>query len=142
MSNYVFKRRANYYETDKMGIVHHTNYIRYFEEARIDFMRSIGCSCKALEEQNVMIPVVDAYAKYHKSVLFDDQMLITPRLVKFNGAKMVFSYEIRLAETGELAVTGRTSHCFVTFDQRKPISIKRKYSDEYQAMVGHLEPEE
>ena len=89
-----------------------------------------------------MIPVVDAYAKYHKSVLFDDEMLITPRLVKFNGAKMVFSYEIRLAETGELAVTGRTSHCFVTFDQRKPISIKRKYPDEYQAMVGHLEPEE
>ena len=62
-----FTRRANYYETDKMNIVHHTNYIRYFEEARIDFMRQICCSCAELEKLGSIIPVVDAYAKYHKA---------------------------------------------------------------------------
>ena len=61
-----YRRRANYYETDKMGIVHHTNYIRYFEEARIDLMRQVGCDCRTLEEMNIIIPVVDVYAKYHK----------------------------------------------------------------------------
>ena len=68
-----FTRRVNYYETDKMNIVHHTNYIRYFEEARIDFMRQIGCSCAELEKLGAIIPVVDAYAKYHKSIKFDDE---------------------------------------------------------------------
>lgn len=135
-----YKRRANYYETDQMGIVHHTNYIRYFEEARIDFMRQINCSCKELESLGVIIPVVDAYAKYHKSVTFDDEFFVFIKFKKFNGARMEFSYEIRFAETDELAVSGFTSHCF-TNAEKKPISIKRKFPEFYERLNNLVEKE-
>ena len=58
-----YRRRAQYYETDQMAIVHHTNYIRWFEEARIDWMRQQGYGCRELEAQGLIIPVVDASAK-------------------------------------------------------------------------------
>lgn len=136
-----YKRRVNYYETDQMGIVHHTNYIRYFEEARIDFMRQIGCSCLKLEKLGAIIPVVDAYAKYHKSVKFDDEVYIYIKFEKFNGVKMEFSYEIRFCDTGELAVTGHTSHCFVD-KNNKPFSIKKKLTEFYNKMINALSPPE
>ena len=133
-----YRRRANYYETDKMGIVHHTNYIRYFEEARIDLMRQVGCDCRTLEEMNIIIPVVDVYAKYHKSVNFDDEILIYTNLTKFNGVKMVCSYEVRFANTNEIAVTGYSTHCFVD-ENFKPFSLKRKYPEIYDKFIELVE---
>ena len=52
-----YSRSVNYYETDQMGIVHHSNYIRYFEEARLHRMDEIGLSYSGLEELGVIIPV-------------------------------------------------------------------------------------
>lgn len=132
-----YVRRANYYETDQMGIVHHTNYIRYFEEARLDFMRQIGCSCKDLEKQGIIIPVVDAYARYIKSVEFDDEIKVLITFKKFNGVRMEFSYEIRFSETDELAVTGNTSHCF-TNTEHKPIRIRNTFPEIYEKMKSFV----
>lgn len=132
-----YKRRANYYETDQMGIVHHSNYIRYFEEARIDFMRQIGCSCRNLEAKGAIIPVVDAYAKYIKSIKFDDEFFVLINFDKFNGVKMDFSYEIRFCNSKELASTGHTSHCFVD-TRHKPMSIRRKLGNVYEKMINSL----
>lgn len=129
-----YKRRVNYYETDKMKIVHHTNYVRYFEEARIDFMRQINCSCSELESEGILIPVVDAYARFHKSLKFDDEFYVQVKLDKFNGARMEFSYEIRFFKDDSLAVTGHTSHCFIN-ENMKPLSVKRKFPEVYKRMM-------
>lgn len=129
-----YKRRVNYYETDKMKIVHHTNYVRYFEEARIDFMRQINCSCSELEAEGIIIPVVDAFARFYKSLKFDDEFYVQVKLDKFNGARMEFSYEIRFSKDNSLAVTGHTSHCFVN-EAMKPISVKRKFPKVYERMM-------
>ena len=67
-----YEHVVQYYETDRMDCVHHSNYIRWFEEARIDWMRQQGYGCRELEDQGLIIPVVDASAKYLRSVLFDD----------------------------------------------------------------------
>ena len=69
-----------------MGVVHHSNHIRYFEEARLDFMRTIGCDAAEMEKDGIIIPNVDAYAKYEKPVRFADRVSIAVRLVKFSGA--------------------------------------------------------
>lgn len=134
-----YHRRANYYETDQMSIVHHTNYIRYFEEARIDFMRQIDCDCRKLEELGAIIPVVDAYARYHKSLHFDEEFQVDIQLEKFNGVRMEFSYQIRFPQTGELAVTGHTSHCFVD-EHQKPFSVKHRFPEIYRRMKSALSP--
>ena len=55
MKDYI--RKVQYYETDRMGIVHHSNYIRWFEEARIFYMEKMGYSYSEMEKTGIMIPV-------------------------------------------------------------------------------------
>ena len=133
-----YYRRAVYYETDQMGVVHHSNYIRYFEEARVVFMHNIGCDVKELEELGVIIPNVDAYAKYLKPVKFFDEFYVDVKLVKFNGVKMEYDFEIRFCENDELACTGHTTHCFVNKDF-KPISIKKSYPEYYKKFLDNIQ---
>lgn len=89
-----YSRAVNYYETDKMGIVHHSNYIRYFEETRIYIMEQIGCGVKMFEDLGLMIPNVDAYAKYLVPLKFGDVFTVKTKLVEFNGVKFVLNYEM------------------------------------------------
>ena len=133
-----YKRRAAYYETDRMGIVHHSNHIRYFEEARILFMHNIGCDVLELEKAGVLIPNVDAYARYIKPVSFFDEVYVDVKLVAFNGSRMEYDYVMRICDTDEIAATGHTTHCFVNKDF-KPMSIKRSFPEYYQRLKGNTE---
>ena len=116
-----------------MSIVHHSNYIRFFEEARCDFMEQIGCDVRALEDKGVSIAVVDAYAMYIEPLKFDDKVYITTKLTKMSAAKMEFEYEIRFADTDILATTGRTSHCCVN-RSNKPMPIKKADANLYETL--------
>lgn len=136
MEKNIYCRRANYYETDKMGIVHHSNHIRYFEEARIFFMRNIGCDVAELEQLGVIIPNVDAYAKYEKPIHFNDEVFVEVKLAKFNGAVMEYHYTAKFAD-GSIAATGHTAHCFV-MDNFKPISLKRKFPTYYSRLKENI----
>ena len=71
------RRQVTYYETDQMGAVHHSNYIRWFEEARVEFMRGIGLSYRAMEEEGVQVPVVSVSCKYRSPSTFDDVVVDT-----------------------------------------------------------------
>ncbi len=132
--DHIYLRRANYYETDRMGIVHHSNHIRYFEEARLYFMHSIGCDAAEMEQEGIFIPNVDAYAKYEKPIRFYDDVSIEVKLVKFNGAVMRYEYTARLSD-GSVAATGHTTHCFVD-KAFKPMSLKRKYPAYYERLLA------
>ncbi len=55
---FIFERKINYYETDKMGVVHHSNYIRYMEEARCAWLEKYRNAIYTLEENNITIPVL------------------------------------------------------------------------------------
>ncbi len=140
MENNIYIRKANYYETDMMGIVHHSNHIRYFEEARIFFMRNIGCDVKQMESDGIIIPNVDAYAKYYKQIRFDQEIGIEVKLVKFTGAVMVFNYTARFKQSGEVAATGHTEHCFVN-GNFKPMSLKRKFPEYYVKLKENISGE-
>ena len=67
---------VQYYETDRMGITHHSNYIRWMEEARIDFLAQIGWSYARLEELGILSPVTAVDCRYKASTTFDDQVLV------------------------------------------------------------------
>lgn len=131
-------RKVNYYETDRMSIVHHSNYIRYFEEARIYAMEQIGCDLIEMERQNMIIPVVDVYAKYHKSLGCSDEFAVYIKMTYFNGVKQKFDYEIRFTSDNSLACTGHSAHCFVN-ENHKPISIKRINPEIYNKFMSAVE---
>ena len=138
--SHIYKRRANYYETDMMGIVHHSNHIRYFEEARLDYMKSFGCDVLEMEKEEIIIPNVDAYAKYYIPVRFGEEVDIEVSLTTFNGIKMEYTFTMR-KQNGELAAEGHTMHCFVKSNFR-PISLKKAFPEYYQKLLAHLEPKE
>ena len=125
-----YPRSINYYETDKMGIVHHSNYIRFFEEARLALMRQVGLDYRNLEEMGIVIPVTFVRCKYLMPLRSEEEIEIHTRLTKYDGIKMELSYEIYSKESGELCTSGETGHCFLNQDL-KPIRMKREFPDLY-----------
>ena len=123
-----YEHHAKYYETDQMGIIHHSNYIKWLEEARMDLMDQIGLSYKQMEEMEIISPVLSVSVQYVSMVHFDDVVVITPKLIKYNGVKMELEYTITDKETGELRTTAYSSHCFLN-RSGKPISLKRSYPE-------------
>ena len=85
---YSFERQINYYETDKMGVVHHSNYIRYLEETRCDWLKSIGMPFNVLEDNGITIPVLAVECKYKYHVTFGDTIIIKPFVKEYTGENM------------------------------------------------------
>lgn len=123
-----YEHHAKYYETDQMGIIHHSNYIKWMEEARMDLMDQIGLSYKEMEAMEIISPVLSVSCEYHSMVHFDDVVVIEPRITKYNGIKMEVEYRMTDKVTGELRTTGTSSHCFLNRSGR-PISLKRSYPE-------------
>lgn len=132
-----YERHINYYETDKMGIVHHSNYIRFFEEARIDYLGKIGLNYKKIEDLGLIMPVLSVGCKYIKPLCFDEKAVIKSKLIKYNGMKLSVGYQI-FNEHGELVTTGESEHCFLDAEL-KPVNIKRKYPQIYNRLKEIVE---
>ena len=108
-----YEHHAKYYETDQMGIIHHSNYIKWMEEARMNLMEQIGLSYKQMEEMEIISPVLSVSCEYHSMVHFDDTVVIETKITKYNGIKMDVEYRMTDKETGELRTTAKSSHCFL-----------------------------
>jgi acyl-CoA thioester hydrolase len=128
-----FIRKANYYETDQMGIIHHSNYIRWFEEARIYYLEQIGLSYDKMEELGIISPVLGVTCEYKSSVRFNDTVSITSKIEYFNGLKMTISYEIKDLNTGILRALGESKHCFLS-REFKPINMKKQQMDMFNIL--------
>ncbi len=123
-----YERRAQYHETDQMGIIHHSNYVKWMEEARINLMDQIGLSYKQMEEMEIISPVLSIEVNYRSMVHFDDIVIIEPRLTKYDGIRMEIEYNMYDKKTGEIRCTAKSSHCFLN-RSGKPISLKRSYPE-------------
>ncbi|MBR1744221.1 MAG: acyl-CoA thioesterase [Lachnospiraceae bacterium] len=130
-------RDVNYYETDRMGIVHHSNYIRYFEEARLFMMEKAGLNYAAIEERGIIIPVLFVNCEYVKPLRYGDTFRVETRLSGYRGLKMEVSYEIYSERTGELCTTGESGHCFL-YPDMKPVRMKRDFPDIHDTLNRYL----
>ncbi len=126
-----YQRRVYYYETDKMGIMHHSNYIRIFEESRVSFLMQAGMPMEKIEALGILIPVLSAECRYRSPLRFDEEFSVYPRITKFNGVTLELDYRIISRESGLLCAEGHSSHCF-TDTNLKPIRTKHKYPDVYR----------
>ena len=127
--DFVFERKVNYYETDKMGVVHHSNYIRYMEESRCSWLENIGMPFAILEENNITIPVLGVNCTYKYHVIFGDTILINVFVKEYSGVRMTVGYEVRDKKNDKIVLLGETKHCF-TDKNLKPINLK-KYAPEF-----------
>ncbi len=136
-----YKRRVFYYETDKMGIVHHSNYIRWIEEARLDFLQQLGLSYEDMEKNGIIMPVIEVSCKYIFSVRYNETVNIYTKPIFFNGIKAVYSYEIYTEDNKILAASGESSHCFLDDAKRTPVSLKKRYREFYEKGMALLQEE-
>ena len=126
MDTYI--RKAAYHETDKMGITHHGNYIKWMEEARIWFLDRIGYGYARLERDGIISPVIGVECRYLHSTTFDDMVSVSVRVEEFKGVKLIIGYIMTNPETGDKVLTGRTTHCF-TPPEGKPLILKKQFPD-------------
>lgn len=109
----VCEHRVSYHETDKMGIVHHSNYIRWMEDARIAFLDKLGCPFKLLEANGFFSPVVDVQCSYRLSVVFDDIVGIDVDVIEVSFARFVLKYSFfNFSQNNALCAEGQSAHCF------------------------------
>ena len=125
----IYERKINYYETDRMGIVHHSNYIRFLEESRCYLLDEIGMSFDYIEQNGITIPVLGVNCEYKNHVTYGDSILVDIFVKEYNGVRLKMGYEIKNKETGKLVLTGETKHCF-TDKNLRPINLK-KYSEKF-----------
>ncbi len=133
---YIFERKINYYETDKMGVVHHSNYIRYLEEARCELLNSIGMPFALLEEKGITIPVLGVNCEYKHHVTFDDVIVIKVSMKEYTGVRITMQYNVIEKKTGETVLLAQTKHCF-TNKELRPINLK-KYEPEFNKKLEKL----
>lgn len=131
----IYEHKVQYYETDQMAIVHHSNYIRWFEEARTDALEQIGFGYDKMEEIEVYSPVLSVNAEYKSMTRYADVVCIKTWVSKYNGVKMNVNYEISDKATGEVRCIGESSHCFLN-KTGHPVSLKRAYPEIDKAIRG------
>ena len=125
---YRYIRRAQYHETDQMGIIHHSNYVKWMEDARMNLMEQLGLGYKQMETMELMSPVLSMSIEFRSVVKFDDTVVIDTQLIAYDGYKMEIAYRIYDKKTGEDRAIAKSKHCFVN-KSGMPISLKRVYPE-------------
>lgn len=137
----LYRHKVQYYETDQMGIVHHSNYIRWFEEARTYLMEELGLSYGQMEQEGIICPVLSAQAKYLKMVHFGETVKIAAIVKEYNGIKMTLEYKVMDLEEKIMYTEGETQHCFLEQESGRPISLKRKSPHFHEMFQNSMEEE-
>ncbi len=130
MTNY--KHTIQYYETDKMGITHHSNYIRFMEEARIHFLKEAGWPYDKLEEEGVISPVVAVTCDYKKTTTFPDELEIAVAVLDVSPVKFKLGYTMTVSD--KVVCTATSTHCLLSKEGR-PISIPKQYPRFYDMLM-------
>ena len=111
---------VRYYETDQMGIVHHSNYIRYFECGRTDMLKKLGLPIERIEEAGVMLPVISVECKYKVPAKLGETLKIVSVIDQIPRARLVITNEIYNPE-GQLVCSGEVQLGFIDSRTRRPV---------------------
>jgi acyl-CoA thioester hydrolase len=128
--------RVRFVETDAMGIVHHSNYLAYFEEARVAFLRHIGHPFTEWREAGFESPVLESFVQYRKPLDFDDEIEVHVSLAHVTRATFQMAYLVTVDSpdgVAEARATGVTVHgCTTTAGRptRLPTWLKELAGDE------------
>lgn len=125
------KIRVRYAETDQMGVVHHSNYLVWFEVGRSDFCRARGFSYKDMEEKDdALMVVAEAYCRYKSPAFYEDIVIIRTKLAEIRSRSVQFVYEVFRESDDLLLAEGETLH--LVTDKNKKV---RSLPSQYKAML-------
>lgn len=128
---HIYKHQIQYYETDQMKITHHSNYIRFMEEARVDFLKSIGYNYDKLEKLGIISPVIQIQCDYKKTTTFPDIIEIQTSIHSYKGTRLQIQYIMKVKD--EIVATGMSQHCFLN-ENGRPIILKKQFPEFHQTL--------
>lgn len=127
--------RVRYKETDRMGIVYHSNYVVWFDVGRTELLRSLGFNYRHLEEIGLMLPVVEVKVKYKSPAYYDDLIQIETCILEVSRVKVKFGYRVYRDE--KLLAEGYTVHGF-TDSNLKPIALNKFNPELYNILLNNV----
>ena len=130
----MYTHKVQYYETDKMGITHHSNYIRWMEEARVDFLEKLGFGFDKLEANGIASPVLSVECSYKKPSVFAEEIFIDVSVREFKGLKLTIAYLMKNAG-GDIVCEASSVHCFMN-TAGKPVRLEKDFPDFYNALIS------
>ena len=126
-----YQHQVQYYETDRMQCTHHSNYIRFMEEARLDFMAQMGWGYDKMEEEGIISPVVKVTCDYKKQTTYPQKIEINVKVIGLTPARLSLGYTMTVE--GEVVCTGTSQHCFLD-ENGRPVSLKKRYPEFYSLL--------
>ena len=121
------KYKVNFFDTDLMGVVHHSNYIRWFEIGRVEYLRSIGINLNEMMADGILFPITNIDAQYHSPAHFDDILEIETTATALTKVKMEFEYKIFREGEDKLLVSGHSQNVFTNAETGKITRLPDKY---------------
>ncbi|MCR5709145.1 MAG: acyl-CoA thioesterase [Bacteroidales bacterium] len=122
--DFVYTHKVHYYETDRMGVTHHSNYIRFMEEARVAYLDAIGASYSRIEAEGVISPVIAVEGRYLHTTTFDDVIEIRVFVKSMTSFKLKLGYLMSCG--GKEVFEGYSLHCFLD-KAGKPLPLADNY---------------
>ena len=131
------KFAVRYAETDKMGIVHHSNYAVWFEIGRTDYCKKVGISFPQIEERGVMLPLYDLKCQYKSPAKYGDEITVITGVKMMTKTRIIFDYRVMNSSDYRLLATGETSHAWVN-SSMKPINAEKVIPEVYQKFLEQM----
>ena len=128
MEIHPYIHEVKYYECDRMGITHHSNYIRFMEEARVDWMDQLGFGFDRMESDGVVSPVVSVECHYKRTTTFKDTIEIEVSVAETTPLKIIFAYTMR--SKGKIVCTATSTHCFL--ENGRPVSLENRFPELFE----------
>ena len=129
---YEYTRIVHYYETDKMGVVHHSNYIKWLEEARTLYFNDTNLAYHETEGYGIMSPVTDVSMKFKHIIRYGDSFTVRLKLIKYTAVRFRMAYTV-FNQNGEVVLEAESGHAFVNQDF-KPVSLARAIPHRHELM--------
>ena len=125
---------VKYYECDRMGVTHHSNYIRFMEEARIDWMDQLGYGFERMEAEGIVSPVVAISCNFKHTTTFKDVIEIELKVAEISALKISFAYTMKVG--GKVVCTATSTHCFI--EAGRPVMLQERFPELYAAISATL----
>ena len=134
-----YVRKAQFYETDQMGIIHHANYVHWMEEARIDFMEQVDYGYERATQVGIDFVLTGISCDYKSMVRFGDMVSIACKITALNPILMTVTYVMTDAKTGQVRCLAESRHCTYDSNKKRPANLLKALPELYEILKQHFE---
>jgi len=134
---YEYSRLVYYYETDKMGVVHHSNHVRWMEEARTFYFNDVNLAYVETERLGLMSPITDVKLKYKHPAHYGDRFTVRIKMTEYTGVRFRMAYTI-VNQDGDVLLEAESGHAFIGANHR-PVSLARAIPERHKLMQALLD---